>query len=227
MRYRALACDYDGTLATGGHMDDSTVAALGRARTSGRRLVLVTGRVLDDLQRRCADLTPFDLVVAENGGVLFDPGSGRAEDLAERPPAAFLAALTDAGVPFSVGRVIVATMTPHESTVLGAIRAMGLDLHVVFNRTAVMVLPLEVSKESGLRAALARLGVPQDETVGVGDAENDHAFLACCGVAVAVANAIPAIAERADVVTSGVAGAGVVELIDRWLLHDMAPRPSG
>jgi hypothetical protein len=203
-------------------MQPETEAALARVRASGRRVVLVTGRELDDLRLRCPNLDAFDLVVAENGALLFDPRTEQIDELADPPPAAFLEALTRAGVPFSRGRVIVSTVTPHEIAVLEAVRTLGLDLHVVFNRTAVMILPVDVSKKSGLCLALARLGVRQEATVGVGDAENDHAFLRCCGLAVAVANAIPAIAAGADLVTRAADGAGVIELIDGSLLSDMA-----
>ena len=48
MRYFALATDYDGTLATHGVVRDSTLRALERFVASGRKLVLVTGRQLDD-----------------------------------------------------------------------------------------------------------------------------------------------------------------------------------
>ena len=51
MRYFALACDYDGTLALGGYVDEPTVEALKRLRASGRKLLLVTGRDLDDVLR--------------------------------------------------------------------------------------------------------------------------------------------------------------------------------
>jgi hydroxymethylpyrimidine pyrophosphatase-like HAD family hydrolase len=50
MRYLALCCDYDGTIAHHGRVDEPTLAALKRLRESGRQLVLVTGRELDDLQ---------------------------------------------------------------------------------------------------------------------------------------------------------------------------------
>lgn len=49
MRYLALATDYDGTLATHGQVDEETLDALKRLRESGRKLLLVTGRHLDDL----------------------------------------------------------------------------------------------------------------------------------------------------------------------------------
>src|SRR5207249_81410 len=90
----------------------------------------------------------------------------------------------------------------------------------VFNKESVMVLPSGVSKESGLRQALGRLGVSRHNTVGVGDAENDFAFLHGTGFAVAVANAVPAVADAADLVTQAPNGAGVRELIDGPLLRD-------
>ena len=40
----------------------------------------------------------------------------------------------------------------------------------------------------------------------MGDAENDHAFLESCECSVAVANAIPALKEKADLVTQGERG---------------------
>ncbi len=49
MRYLALACDYDGTLAQHGRVDDATVAGLERVLATGRKLVMVTGRELDEL----------------------------------------------------------------------------------------------------------------------------------------------------------------------------------
>src|ERR671917_2684298 len=49
VRYVALGCDYDGTLATDGRVGANVIAALGRVRASGRKLVMVTGRELDDL----------------------------------------------------------------------------------------------------------------------------------------------------------------------------------
>jgi hypothetical protein len=56
----------------------------------------------------------------------------------------------------------------------------------------------------------------------VGDAENDHAFLASCECAVAVANALESVKARADFVAAADHGAGVVELIDRMIASDLA-----
>jgi hydroxymethylpyrimidine pyrophosphatase-like HAD family hydrolase/energy-coupling factor transporter ATP-binding protein EcfA2 len=228
MRFLVLACDYDGTLATDGRVDEATVAALRRVRESGRRLVMVTGRELDDLMRVCPRLDLFDLIVAENGALLYRPGQEEAVPLAEPPPAAFVAALRARGVaPLSVGRVIVATWEPHQTAVLDTIRDLGLEAHVIFNKGAVMVLPSGVNKATGLAHALGALGLSAHNAVGIGDAENDLSFLAACACGVAVANALPSVKERADVVTRGDHGAGVVELIAALVGNDLrthAPR---
>lgn len=221
MKYRVLATDYDGTLAHDGLVDDSTLAALQRARAAGLRLVMVTGRELSSLFNTFAQYDLFERIVAENGAVIHDPATQSIQRLAPAPPPELLEALQRSQVPLSVGHSIVATVTPHEHTVLEAIRALGLGWHVIFNKGAVMALPVEVTKATGLAAALEALGILPTEVVGVGDAENDHSFLRYCGLSVAVSNALPAVKETADVVTAGARGAGVCELIDRMIAGEL------
>ncbi len=223
MHYVALATDYDGTIAHQGEVDEPTLAALDRLRGASRKLILVTGRELDDLIRVMPRLDLFDLVVAENGAVLYWPATKAERTLAAPPPAEFAERLRQAGVsPLSVGRVIVASWEPNEAQVLATIREMGLELQIIFNKGAVMVLPAGVNKESGLRAALAELEVSPRNVVAVGDAENDFAFLNLCGMPVAVGNALPRLKEAAALVTQGERGEGVAELVNRWLASDLA-----
>jgi HAD superfamily hydrolase (TIGR01484 family) len=228
MRYLALACDYDGTLATDGRVDAATVAALERLRSTGRRLILITGRQLEDLQSVFPLLDLFDRVVAENGALLYRPDVREERLLAEAPPKEFIDALQKHEVtPLSVGRSIVATWHPQETTVLKVIEALGLELAVIFNKGAVMVLPSGVNKATGLEEAVSELGLSPHNVVGVGDAENDHAFLSLCECSVAVANALPMVKERADFSTTADHGAGVTELIDKLIaddLKDLEPR---
>jgi HAD superfamily hydrolase (TIGR01484 family) len=223
MHYVALATDYDGTIAHHGEVDPPTLAALERLRGASRRLILVTGRELDDLIRCMDRLDLFDLVVAENGALLYWPATKQERTLAAPPPPEFAERLRAAGVqPLSVGRVIVASWEPNEGKVLATIRDMGLELQIIFNKGAVMVLPAGVNKESGLRAALEELEVSPRNVVAVGDAENDFAFLNLCGMPVAVANALPRLKDAAALVTQGERGKGVAELVDRWLADDLA-----
>lgn len=226
MYFLALATDYDGTLAHDGRMTAATTEALRQFKASGRRLILVTGRQIPDLKAVLPDLTLFDAVVAENGALLQDPKTGAERLLAPLPPAAFVAELRARGVaPLEVGRGIVATWEPHEGTVLSVIHALGLEMQIVFNKGAVMVLPAGVSKASGLAAALASLGLSLTNTAGVGDAENDQSFLAVCGLSAAVRNATPYVLDNCDLPLKGRNGDGVAELIQRLITEDAALAP--
>lgn len=226
LRYRAIATDYDGTLAEDGAVPPDVVAALEAFRAAGGRTLLVTGRELDELMTVCRCLDRFDRVVAENGAVLYTPDGGTERLLAPAIPPEFSAELTARGVhPLSCGRTIVATWEPHQHTVLDVIKAQELELDVVFNKGAVMVLPSGINKATGLAAALEELGIEPGHTAGIGDGENDHSLFDACGLGVAVANAVEALQLRADHVTRGARGQGVIELVQRILADDLpAPR---
>jgi len=161
-------------------------------------------------------------VVAENGALLYWPAEKREDVLGEPPPQEFIAEIVRRGVqPFSLGRVVFATWRPHEAAVLETIQRLGIGYQIIFNKRAVMVLPANINKATGLVAALDRLKISPEQVVAIGDAENDHAFLDTCSVAAAVDNALPALKERADLVTVGDHGRGVTELIDRLLADDL------
>jgi hydroxymethylpyrimidine pyrophosphatase-like HAD family hydrolase len=222
MRYKALAADYDGTLARHGRVAPATVEALERLRRSGRRLILVTGRELEELLGIFFSVDLFDRVVAENGALLYRPQSGEVSLLGARPPLAFVEKLRRRCVkPMSVGRVIVATWEPEQEVALETIRDLGLELQIIVNKRAVMILPSGIDKATGLAAALEELGLSPSSVIGIGDAENDQGFLELCGRSVAVANALPMLKERVDWITVGDHGDGVVELIEQLLDDDL------
>lgn len=227
MRFFALASDYDGTIAQHGRVSAKTVSALQRLVDTGRRLLLVTGRELNELLDIFPEVALFEWVVAENGAVLYRPSNREETLLAESPPETFVRELRQRRVtPLSVGRSIVATWEPHQTVVLETIREQGLDLQVIFNKGAVMILPAGINKASGLTAALKLMNLTPHETVGIGDAENDQAFLNLCECSAAVANALPSLKERVHLVMKGDHGNGVEELIDHLVANDLeAYRP--
>jgi len=222
MRYLALASDYDGTLAHDSHVSIEAEAAIQRLKESGRKLILVTGREMPELESVFPQYRLCDAIVAENGALLVWPAEGREEVLGEPPPETFLTEIVHRGIkPFSVGKVIFATWRPHETTVLDIIQTLGIEYQIIFNKRAVMVLPSGINKATGLAKALKRMKVSPGSVIGVGDAENDHAFLESCAVAAAVDNALPSLKERCDLVLSRDHGDGVIELIDRLLADDL------
>jgi HAD superfamily hydrolase (TIGR01484 family) len=220
-----LATDYDGTLADDGVVSGAAIAAVEKLKRSGRSAVLVTGRELPQLLEIFNRMDLFDWVVAENGSLLYHPATGEKRILAEAPPQEFVEELKRRGVgPISVGDSIVATWRPQEDAVMDVIREMGLDREIILNKDAVMILPAGVNKATGMDAALAEMGQTWSAVVGVGDAENDLAFLSRCQYSVAVANALDSLKRQVDFTTKAARGQGVIELIEEILQNDLSSR---
>jgi hydroxymethylpyrimidine pyrophosphatase-like HAD family hydrolase len=223
MRYKSLACDFDGTLAENGKISLSTLAALGLLKASGRTVLLVTGRLLEDLFLTFPEYAMCDRIVAENGALVYNPANRSIKRLSAPPPPKFIEALRLRNVgPIEIGQSIVAAGRIHEDAILQAIDETGDGLKAIYNKDAVMVLPAGVDKGTGLRAALPEMGLSADAVVGVGDAENDFALLNACGCGVAVCNAVPELKKVADITTATAAGQGVEELIEHLLRNDLA-----
>ena len=225
MRYTAIALDYDGTIAHDGAVPPHVLDGLVRLKETGRKLLLVTGRELDELLGIFPGITVFDRVVAENGALLYRPATGERKDLGEPPPDAFVERLKAEGVPLSEGNTIVATVRPYEVQVLQAIADLGLEYQVIFNKGAVMVLPPGCNKASGLKAALAELDLSPRNVVASGDGENDHALFELSEYSAAVANAVPKLKDNADYVTREHHGDGVLEIVTGLIEHDLAQMP--
>jgi hydroxymethylpyrimidine pyrophosphatase-like HAD family hydrolase len=225
--FRAIALDYDGTLTANERPDPDVMDAVAEARREGRRLILATGRILADLEavfpeaREC-----FDAIVAENGAVVWQPAGG-VRTVA--PPVSFALeeALCRTGIPIRRGQVLLATGAMYDQAILQEIARLGLEDQLIHNRAALMVLPPGITKGAGLLEALSDLNVSHHSTIGVGDAENDHSLLDACELGVAVANAVPGLKGRADVVLAEPDGAGVASLLRGAILREevrIAPR---
>ena len=223
MRYLALAADYDGTLASAGTVDTDTIQAIERLVASGRKLILVTGRVLPEILEIFPQISLCERVVAENGAVLYRPATKEITLLAPPPPSAFLEEVQRRKVEhLTLGNSIVATRVPYETVILDIIRDLGLELRIIFNKGAVMVLSHGINKATGLTAALKQLELSPHNIAAIGDGENDHAMLTYSEYAVAVENAVPMLKETADRTTVGDHGHGVIELINELVENDLA-----
>ena len=228
MRFAAVAIDYDGTLAREGLVDTATVAALEQVVASGRKFILVTGRMLRELlplfpQSRSAPESSL-----ENGAVLYRPATRDQRLLADPASAVLIDTLKRKGVtPLDVGDSIIATVRPHEVPIMEAIRDLGLEHHVIFNRESVMVLPPGINKATGLAAALDELQLSPHEVVGIGDSENDHALFQASELAVAVASAVPTLRDAADWVTTQSNGAGRAKHCLPWWQTTWRVTPNG
>ncbi|MEW6270986.1 MAG: HAD hydrolase family protein [Thermodesulfobacteriota bacterium] len=217
MYCRVIACDFDGTGAAHGHLAAEVAAALHRARDAGITTLLVTGRVLEDLQVALVDFSAFDAVVAENGALLWFPEREHTVQLGSSPPEHFLGRLREAGIPFHAGAVVVGTWEGHAGQALTLIRESGLDLQLVFNRSALMLLPSGIDKAVGVRRALEELKRSERNMIVFGDAENDLPLFGVAEVAVAARGSLPAVAARADEQLSRPGGEGVAHYVETLL----------
>ena len=202
MKLRALALDYDGTIAQDGVLNPNVRAAIGEARSHGLTVVLVTGRVLSDLKRVAGEVDFVDAVVAENGAVLAFP-NGYSRQIGQCPSAELLEELRRRGIGFSMGQCVLEADALSAPQILSVIRDLRLPLVLMFNRSRLMVLPQGVSKSVGLRRALTVLHLSPHNTIAIGDAENDHDLLAACELGVAVGWGSPALCNIADQVLRG------------------------
>lgn len=222
MRYHIAAIDYDGTIAHHGKVPDEVVESLKQLKASKRKIILVTGRELDELKAIFPQHSLFDRIVAENGALIYNPSTLEERLLGEKPPETFIQDLKRNNVsPISVGRVIISTWEPHQHRVLEAIKKSGIERQVIFNKGAVMVLPAGINKAKGLLSVLEEMNFSIHNVVAIGDAENDSAMLQAAECAVVVENALPALKEAADWVTGSDHGDGVTELINRLLQNDL------
>ena len=195
---RTIAVDYDGTVALDGHLSQTGAAALEEARQAGLLVVLVTGRIFDELARVAPGISDrFDVIVAENGAVAVR--HGQLLRLAEPVDDALIQELTRLGTGVRRGQVIAAVSGSQHQLVEAAIERHGLDCQIVTNRSELMILPRGVSKASGLEYAIEALDRSPHTTLAIGDAENDLAMLMSCEIGAAVGGSVDVLRQHADV----------------------------
>jgi hypothetical protein len=170
MRFSVLALDYDGTIAHEAVLDPEVRQAIREVRAHGMTVVLVTGRILDNLRQVMGALRLVDAVVAENGAVIAFPASGRSVVLARPASEPLLQELRRRGIEARAGACVIETAADAAHDVLDVVRQLELPLVLLFNRGRLMVLPQAVSKATGLREALAVLRRSTHNAIGIGDA---------------------------------------------------------
>lgn len=219
--FRVIATDFDGTLAEGGRPDEEVLSGINEVRRSGRKILLVTGRILDELYEVFPDANEyFDSIVAENGAVLWNESGTRL--LAAPVESELEEALLRRGVELRRGQVLLASRGRHDSAVTREIRNLGLECQVVRNRGEIMVLPAGVSKGLGTFHALGDLGISHYNAIGIGDAENDHSLLRICEIGVAVGNAVDSLRSHAKILLDEPDGAGVLSFLRGPILRGEA-----
>ena len=82
----------------------------------------------------------------------------------------------------------------------------------------VEVVPLGISKATGIEEIARPLGIADDDVVAFGDMPNDVPMLVRAGHGVAMGNAHPDVLAAADEITSPNTDDGVARVLERWWL---------
>lgn len=225
MKLCVLALDYDGTIAIDDRPNASVLTAIAAARSSGIKVLLVTGRILSELRRVAGDLRFVDAVVAENGAVVYFPDSGHRTVLAQPVNPALIARLTELDIAFQAGECLIDADASSAPALLNVIHELELPVVLLFNRSRVMAMPQGVSKATGLTAVLSMLRASPRNTLAIGDAENDHELLRVAEIGAAVAWGSQSLQAAADIVISGAGPAALGDFIRRLAATVRLPTP--
>ncbi|MDO5445132.1 MAG: HAD family hydrolase [Eubacteriales bacterium] len=95
----------------------------------------------------------------------------------------------------------------------------GYNLEMLINEgTYLEITAKGVSKGAAHRELCSCIGVPVENTIAVGDENNDYGMLSAAGFAVAMGNANPRIKELADTIVADNNSGGCAEAIRKYLL---------
>ena len=225
MKFSVLALDFDGTIAQNDVLDPGVRQAISELRSQGIVVVIVTGRILEDLRRAVSDLHFVDAIVAENGAVIEFPDSGYSTTFGAPPPPLLLDELRREGIVFATGRTIVDASAKDAPRILAIVQRLELPLMLAFNRSRVMVLPQAISKATGIHQALTIMRLSPHNAVAIGDAENDHELLKACEVGLAVSWGSEALKASADYVVPGSGPSAVAGYIRQLATGRRVPTP--
>lgn len=214
-----IAVDVDGTLYDGMDVAREAVAALSDAHDRGHVIVIVTGRRWEGLDLVVPEvLVLADRVVCEEGGVIVDVHRGRVELLADAVDPELVAGLVAAGVSaLDVGQVVVGAPATFLKEFIEVRDRLRSTRRIVRNKASIALAPPDCDKGTGLRAAVAELGLEGTPILALGDAANDLPMFAAATIAVGMANADDAVRASGVPLTTASVGLGVAEALHRFL----------
>lgn len=218
---RILVTDVDRTITTPELIvRDETRERFAQLRDAGVRVVLATGRSLEQLEEMRL-VSEADAIVAENGGVtLVGPfGTPHLHDDAFAPRAQ--AALGPLAGSFSWRQVIASGPRKLAEDAHQALEASGISHDLSFNEDEVMLVPPGVDKASGVQHALRAWDATLGETWAIGDGENDTPILRQARVSAAPSNGHPLARAAAKATTLRAYDEGFLDFTT-LLLQDLA-----
>ena len=222
MGYRALATDVDGTLTKKGRgISLKAIRAIRDLEGRGIPVILASARPFPVLNILWEYIRCSGAVICENGGYVEYRGEDRIlgdwvdgleayRRLRESLGGPVVEAWTNKYniVDVALNRTIP---RPEVQRVVGALPSLKLLDSGFFYH----IMPADVEKGRGLRAAVELMGMEAGDVVAIGDSEADVDLLRAAGFGVAVSDSSEDLKVVADLVTEGPDGEGFCEAVKR------------
>lgn len=211
-----VVMDYDRTVADEGlnfKIADEVKRALDQV---SQKIILATGRMLDDIPDRDV-LELFDALVVENGTVLVTEKGQKKEILVNkewpRIKEKIIELLKEVKINFHHGEVILFGSKKDLPSVRQTLEKSKIikETFIDLNKDGYMILPAGWNKGKGAKFAATRLG--GGKIMAIGDEINDLSLFEIADIKVAVGNAIPELKRMADIICDHDNGRGVVEIL--------------
>lgn len=197
-------------------ISQDAVKATKLARSHGVKIILVSGRVSKFLIEINKRYDIADVIVAENGALLFFQKDGKKVPTSNYD-INLKKLIGNIDFPIEYGEVIASVKVEYEKRILEIIRNKKISVRLIHNVDSTMLLPPDVDKGAGILKALKILEIDKKNLAVIGDGENDMEMFSVAGTRVAVANAVDILKKNADIVCKNSYGDGVAEFIEMIL----------
>ncbi len=244
-QYKLAVFDIDGVLNEhGGNILDESIEAINLLKKHGLKVCFASGKHSWYVQGGLVWsglLDEHTLIVAENGGVIFDPKSRRT--LIEEKYARDVHMLRNifrnlhsrsggflkfAGITvweepketlFCLFPKNVAELPRLEQVLTEIVKINSLNLTVVRNPDSVDVLQTGISKATGLQYVCDWLDIKMENLIAFGDSYNDYEMLSAVGLPITVNNGVAKIKDivkkRNGYIAKADCGMGVLEAVQK------------
>jgi len=244
MRIKAIATDLDGTLVDEkNEIASVAVEAVRRAERLGKPVIMATARPVEHIEDfiRRYDLNTSGPMIAENGGIVKDRGTGKelilgSIEKAEKAYEAVKSRIRGLEIfpspdsPYYVQRRTDVQLKGDTEALKGVLQIMAngkLDADVTYaplisqpGQFLIFIKDPRADKGSGLKAAAKMLRISTRGVASVGDSANDLRMFEASGFSIAVENADDELKEKADLVVKGVYGEGAAKAFD-YILRNL------
>jgi phosphoglycolate phosphatase (TIGR01487 family) len=218
--WKAIACDFDGTLTDEeGRLSLEALTAARESESSGIPVIISSGRVLTELRFLSKVIGTSGPVIAENGGVVWDPRTRlkRLQGDHTKVLRAYRVLLPRLGEIGSIKPrlretdiVVGGRRTAELSEILDTDE---LGVHILDANIATHITDASVDKGRGLETAAKILNIDSKEIAAIGDSQNDIAMFQAAGICYAVGNAHPLLKAQANSITEQSFGEGCADAI--------------